>query len=515
MEHRDVLLRVRGVTKTFGGVHALNGVDFELRRGEVHALLGENGAGKSTLINVLSAVLTEYGGRVEISGRPVNFHGPRDAQAAGVATIHQELDLVPDMTIAENLFLGREPRTALGMFDHRRLLRDAEAALDVAGVSLDPSRAVRSLRVGEQQLVMIAKALSLDARILIMDEPTSALAEAEVEHLFSVIRDLRSREVSVIYISHRMEELEKVADRATVLRDGKVVGTVEVAATPSRSLVEMMVGRPIGELFPVAGAETRDELLRVERLSVRPRKHRPGLSEPRDISLSVSRGEIVGLAGVMGSGRTELLETLFGAGPPGVRTGSVFLEGKELELTSPRRAISAGIGFVPEDRKNLGLVLEHSVNDNTTIAALRRFASGGLMVRSRERQAVERTISDLNIKASSRRAAVGTMSGGNQQKVLFGRQLLTRPRLLLLDEPTRGVDVGAKAEIYQLLAKLAEDGMGIVMASSELPELLGMCDRIVVLRSGTVAATFSASEASEEAVLEAAIATSEEEEVGR
>jgi ribose transport system ATP-binding protein len=393
------------------------------------------------------------------------------------------------------------------------LLRDAEAALEEAGISLDPSRKVRSLRVGERQMVEIARALSLDARILIMDEPTAALADAEVEHLFSVVRELRQREVSVIYISHRLEELEEVADRATVFRNGEVVGTVEVPKSTRGQLIRMMVGQPVSELYPDAGVEKEGELLRVEGLSVRPRRPKRGRSEPRDVSINVGRGEIVGLAGIMGSGRTELLETLFGMGASGARAGLVSLEGEELKLGSPRQAIAAGIGFVPEDRKELGLVLEQSVNSNTTIAALRRFARAGLMNGSREREAVDRTISDLNIRASGRNALVRTLSGGNQQKVLFGRQLLIKPRLLLLDEPTRGVDVGAKAEIYRLLSGLAADGMGILMASSELPELLGMCDRIYVLRSGRIAAELKASEASQEAILEAATAGDEREAV--
>jgi ribose transport system ATP-binding protein len=318
--------------------------------------------------------------------------------------------------------------------------------------------------------------------------------------------------VSVIYISHRLEELEEIADRATVMRNGEVVGTVEVAGTPRSRLIRMMVGQPMSALFPDAEVGKGGELLRIERLSVEPRRPRPGRSEPRDISLRVDRGEIVGLAGLMGAGRTELLETLYGMGEPGVRTGSIFLEGRRYEPTSPRQAIAAGIGFVPEDRKDIGLVLGQSVNSNATLASLRRFSRAGLLDGARERQAVDRTISDLNIKTAGRAAAVGTLSGGNQQKVLFGRQLLIRPRLLLLDEPTRGVDVGAKAEIYQLLSDLAKEGMGILMASSELPELLGMCDRIVVLRSGGVAAELEASEASQEAILEAATSTERREE---
>jgi ribose transport system ATP-binding protein len=502
---RPPLLRMQGIAKRFGGVHALKGVDFELRHGEVHALLGENGAGKSTLINVLSGVFGDYEGTVEVGGEPVRFHRPAQAQAAGVATIHQELDLVPEMTVAENLFLGREPRTRLRLLDRGRLHRDARELLEHIGVTIDPARRLGSLRVGEQQLVEIAKALSLDARILVMDEPTSALADAEVDQLFTVIRDLRARDVGVLYVSHRLEELPAIADRATVLRDGGLAGTVEIGATSRQELIRMMVGQPLGELFPDADAETGEELV-LEELTVTPRRPRPGRSEPRGVSLRVRRGEVVGLAGLMGAGRTELLETLYGAGSPGQRSGRVVLEGREVDVTSPRQALAAGIGFVPEDRKDLGLVLGQSINSNITIAALRSFARAGLVKRGAEKRAVERSMSDMAIKAPGRLAAVRTLSGGNQQKVVFAKQLLTRPKLLLLDEPTRGVDVGAKAEIYRLLAGLSAEGLGILMASSELPELLGVCDRIVVLRAGAVALELDAREASQELILEAATA---------
>jgi ribose transport system ATP-binding protein len=498
------LLCMRGIAKRFGGVHALRGVDFELRAGEVHALLGENGAGKSTLINVLSGVFADYDGAVEIDGRPVAFHRPAHAQAAGVATIHQELDLVPEMTVAENLFLGREPRTRLGLLDRRRLMRESRDVLGQIGVPIEPARRLGSLRVGEQQLVEIAKALSLDARILVMDEPTSALADAEVEQLFDVIRDVRRRNVGVIYVSHRLQELPSIADRATVLRDGRVAGTVGVDERSRGELIRMMVGTTLAHLFPEGTARLGDELLVVDRLTVTPRRHRPGRSEPRGISLRVRRGEVIGLAGVMGSGRTELLETLFGAGSPGRRSGSVLFEGRELDVRSPRGALAAGIGLVPEDRKEHGLVLEQSVTSNVTIAALRQFARAGIVRGAQERRAVARAIRDVGIKAAGRMAAVRTLSGGNQQKVVFAKQLLTRPRLLLLDEPTRGVDVGAKAEIYRLLAELADEGMGILMASSELPELIGVCNRILVLRAGSVVLEVDAREATQEMLLEAA-----------
>ena len=337
-----------------------------------------------------------------------------------------------------------------------------------------------------------------------MDEPTSALAEAEVEQLFSVVRDLRAQGVGVIYVSHRLDELPEVADRATVFRDGEVVGTVSVSEASQGELIRMMVGRPIAELFPKGEVTVGDEALLVEGLTVVPHRPKPGRAEPRDVSFSVRAGEIVGLAGLMGAGRTELLETLFGDGVPGAHTGSVTLAGVPLRPRSPRAAIDAGVGFVPEDRKALGLVLSQSVTQNVTIAALEHYARGGLVSAGRERTAVGRVIGDLGIKASTGAAAVRTLSGGNQQKVVFAKQLLIEPRLLLLDEPTRGVDVGAKAEIYRLLSKLAGDGMAILLASSELPELLGVCDRILVLRRGAIAREFDAATATQEALLDAA-----------
>jgi len=500
----DVLLSMRGIVKSFGGIRALQDADFELRRGEVHALLGQNGAGKSTLVNIMSGVYVDYEGDIELDGTPVSFRAPAQAQAAGVATIHQELDLVPEMTIAENLYLGREPRTFFGTCDTKRMLRDAAEVLTNAGIDLNPARRISSLRVGEQQLVEIAKALSVNARILIMDEPTSALATAEVQRLFDVVRDVRRRGVSVLYISHRLEELAEIADRATVMRNGKVIDTVPIAGTPPSVLIQLMVGQRLEQLFPPTAVHETEELLRVDRLTITPRRPVEGRREPEDISLVVRHGEIVGLAGLMGAGRTELLETLFGVGPPGSRTGSTRLDNADVTIRSAREAIAAGIGFVSEDRKISGLALGQSVRSNMSLAALGRFTSYGVVRPKNEGAVVKAMAETLRLKAASHGIPVGTLSGGNQQKVVFGRQLMTKPRLLLLDEPTRGVDVGAKAEIYRLLAELTEKGMGILMASSELPELLGTCHRIVVLREGSVVGDFESSQTGEEEILEAA-----------
>lgn len=500
-----------GIAKRFGGVHALRGVDLTLRAGEVHALLGENGAGKSTLINILSGVVTDYDGQISIDGKPVRFAGPAAAQAAGIATIHQELDLVPALSVAENLVLGREPRTRLRTLDRRAMARAARDWLGPLGADIDPRRPVGSLRVGEQQLVEIAKALSLDARVLIMDEPTAALADAEVRRLMATIRALRDRGVAIVYISHRLEEIEHIADRATVLRNGEVAGTLRPDRADRQRIITLMVGRPAEALFKAGSAgagvpaPAGPPVLEVGDLVVRPRVRRPGRCEPAGVSLTVHAGEIVGLAGLMGAGRTELLETLYGAGPPGRRTGLLRLAGHPYAPRGPRRALRAGVGFVPEDRRRSALVLEHPVGRSIVLAALRRLSTAGVVRSGRERDAVRQQVAALAIRTPSSTAPVGALSGGNQQKVVFARHLLTRPRLLLLDEPTRGVDVGAKAEIYRLLRRLADDGMGILLASSELPELTGVCDRIVVLRRGRAVAELPADGCTGEDILTAAM----------
>ncbi|MEH1014370.1 sugar ABC transporter ATP-binding protein [Micromonospora sp. CPCC 206060] len=491
----QVIVAMTGIAKRFGGVHALRVVDLTLRAGEVHALLGENGAGKSTLINVLSGVVTDYEGDISVRGVAVRFASPAAAQAAGIATIHQELDLVPALSVAENLVLGREPRTRLRTLDRRAMTRTARDWLEPLGVDIDPRRPVGSLRVGEQQLVEIAKALSLDARVLIMDEPTAALADAEVRRLMSTIHALRERGVAVVYISHRLEEIEHIADQATVLRNGEVAGTLRPEHADRQRIITLMVGRPTEALFdpgPRTTGPAPPPLLVVENLAVRPRVTRPGRCEPAGVSLTVRTGEIVGLAGLMGAGRTELLETLYGAGPAGRHTGAVRLAGRPYAPRGPRSALRAGVGFVPEDRRRSALVLDHPVGQSIVLAALRRLTTAGIVRRGRERNAVREQVAALAIKTPSAAAPVGALSGGNQQKVVFARHLLTRPRLLLLDEPTRGVDIGAKAEIYRLLRRLAADGMGILLASSELPELTGVCDRIVVLRRGRAVAELAA-----------------------
>lgn len=505
MPKAAALVRMSRIGKRYGGVQACRDIDFTLGAGEVHALLGENGAGKSTLMKILSGDVTGYDGWIEIDGRRVSFTGPTEAQGAGIAMIHQELDLVPGLPVADNIFLGRELRTRLRTVDRRRMEREARALLERSGVALDPRRPVGELRVGEQQLVTIAKAISLDARVLIMDEPTSALTTSEVERLFVVIRELRRSGVGIVYISHRMEEIAKVADRATVLRNGENVASFDPRALSTADVVEAMVGRPVQTLFTTPDSATGDELLRVESLQLTPRRPRPGRQDPAGISLSVRAGEIVGLAGLLGSGRTELLETLYGVAPGGTRSGRIVLQGKVIRPTAPRHALKLGIGFVPEDRRTSGLVLFHSILANTVVSSLPAYGRLGVVARRMERAASVRMADRLRLKFGRLQDEVGTLSGGNQQKVVFGRMLLTEPRLLLLDEPTRGVDVGAKAEIYRLLGELAGQGIGVLLASSELPELVGVCDRVVVLRDGRDVASFNTSESSESDLLAAAM----------
>ncbi|WP_232663986.1 sugar ABC transporter ATP-binding protein [Pseudonocardia sp. TRM90224] len=478
-----LLVEMLGIGKAYGGVQACSDVTFTVRAGEVHALLGENGAGKSTLMRILSGDVAADTGTVSLDGRPVRFSSPVDAQRAGIAMIHQELDLVPGLSVADNIFLGREPRTRLGTVDRRRAHRETRELLRRTGIALDPRRPVGELRTGEQQLVVIAKALSLEARVLIMDEPTSALSPVEVEQMFTVIAELRRAGTGIVYISHRMEEIGRIADRATVLRNGAVVAEFDPRAMTAAQAAEAMVGRSVQTLFRNRSAEAGDEVLRVVDLAVR--RARPGRREPDGVSLTVRRGEVVGLGGLLGSGRTELLETLFGAGSRQWR-GEILLDGQRVRPRSPRQALRLGMAFVPEDRRVAGLAVDHSVHANAVLSIVERLALLGVVRRSRETGAVRRIVRELAIKLGSIRDLVGTLSGGNQQKVVFGRALLSEPRLLLLDEPTRGVDIGAKSEIYQLLGKAAAEGIGVLLASSELAELVGVCDRVVVLRAGRV-----------------------------
>jgi ribose transport system ATP-binding protein len=499
------LVEMIGISKSYGGVRACRDIDLTVRAGEVHALLGENGAGKSTLMRVLSGDVTDYDGQILVAGSPARFAAPVDAQRAGIAMIHQELDLVPGLSVAENIFLGRELRTRVGSVDRRRMNSITRELLERCGIDLDPRRPVGELRTGEQQLVTIAKALSLDAKVLIMDEPTSALSSVEVEQMFTVISELRRAGAGIVYISHRMDEIGRIADRATVLRNGAVVAGFDARELTAEKAAEAMVGRPVQAMFRTRTVEPGEEVLRVTDLVLRPRRDRPGRREPNGISVTVRRGEIVGLGGLLGSGRTEFLETLFGAGTRGTMHGAIEFRGRPVRPRGPRQALGLGIAFVPEDRRIAGLAIDHSVLANTVLSIVDRIAAAGVVPRARETGAVRRIVDELKVKLGSVNDPVGTLSGGNQQKVVFGRMLLTEPTLLLLDEPTRGVDVGAKAEIYALLGRAAEQGIGVLMASSELAELVGVCDRVVVLSGGRSVRELDTSHAGEADLLAASM----------
>jgi ABC-type sugar transport system ATPase subunit len=496
---------MRDCAKSFPGVRALRGVSIAVAAGEVRALLGENGAGKSTLMNILDGVFSDYEGQILVDGRPVQIHAPRTAQQLGISMIHQELHLVPELSIAENIFLGREPRTAIGTVDRARMRREAAALLAELDLELPPSRLVRLCRLAEQQLIEVAKALSLDARILIMDEPTSALADAEIQQLFKVIRRLSGRGVAVIYISHRLEELFAIADSVTVLRDGELIGTRPMAGVDRAELIRMMVGRPLAEFFvkDEAPEALGEDCLRVTGLRLAGDRD-AGRRELRDISFHVRCGEVVGLAGLMGAGRTEVLETIFGVHPRRLVRGEVAIRGRAVTIRSPRQAIREGLAFLTEDRKGQSLTTMQSVRFNVTLASLRRIMRWFGLDRRRERRIVLDQIQRLRIKTPSPATEVNNLSGGNQQKVALAKSLLTEPKVVLMDEPTRGIDVGAKAEIYGLINRLARSGAGILMVSSEMPELLAMCDRILVLCEGRLTAELSREEATQERILHAA-----------
>ena len=487
---RGPLLAMHSVVKSFGGAQALRGVDFDLERGEIHALLGENGAGKSTLMNILSGVIEPDQGEILIDGSPVRFADPRAAQAAGVATIFQELDLVPSLDVTANLFLGRE-LTRAGVLDRGAMRRAARTKLDAIGFDVDIDQPVGELSVGRRQIVAIAKALTYASRILVMDEPTAALTTVEVQRLFAVMRDIAKRGVGIVYISHRLEEVPRVADRVTVLRDGIVAGTA-LPTAPQSDLVSLLVGRALTELYPRRSGAFGNRILRLERAAYRPRRHRAGWCAPRSVSLEVRAGEIVGLAGIMGAGRTELLSTLYGAGGPGVWSGLVEVVDRSAKLTSIPKARRAGIAFVSDDRRGAGLMLRDSISRNLVASVLRLVSPFFVMSKSREAKLARQAITAFDVRPPRPELAVGALSGGNQQKVALAKEVLGEPRLLLLDEPTRGVDVGAKSEIYARVRELAAQGVGILVASSEMPELIGLCDRIFVLRSGRTVAEFPA-----------------------
>ena len=494
MDERTVL-QMKGVKKYFPGVRALDGVDFELKKGEIHALLGENGAGKSTLIKILTGIYSMTEGSIHIKGEEVHMKSVKDARDNRIAAIHQEICLVPYISVARNVYLGRELKTKLGLMDDKTMEEETQKLLDRLGMDIDASKEVRQYSIAQQQLIEIAKALALDAEILLMDEPTSSLTEKEVTKLFDTIRRLKDNGTSIIYISHRMEELFQLSDRVTVLRDGQYIGTYVTKDTTREELVAAMVGRQLTEFYVKDSVPQEEVFLEVKNLS------REGVFQ--DVSFALRRGEILGVSGMVGAGRSEVARAIVGIDPK--NSGEVLLEGKTLNIQKPIDAINAGIVLIPENRKEEGLVLENSVRFNTTLAVLKEFIRGIFWNRKKEEDIVDSHIKSLNIRTPHQEQLILNLSGGNQQKVVIAKWLATQPKVLIMDEPTRGVDVGAKAEIYTIMNSLAKQGISIIMISSELPEIINMSDRVLVMREGKLAGILDKDEIGQEQIMRYAV----------
>lgn len=491
-----MLLRLAGISKSFGGVQALKQVLFELRAGEVHALVGENGAGKSTLIKIITGAVQPDAGSMELDGQPVVHNDPVAARKLGIAAIYQQPALFPDLTVAENIAIGLEEGGVWRYIRWRERRRRAKQLLDRVGASIHPDTIASDLTMPQQQLVEIARALGAQAKVLIMDEPTASLSEREAEKLFLVIRELRNCGVGVIYISHRLDELFNIADHVTVLRDGAFVATRMIQEVDKGELIRLMVGRELTSVFPKQNVPIGEPVLQLNGLGCQ-------ASGVHRIDLAVRAGEIVGLAGLVGAGRTELARVLFGLTP--ADAGQIILRGKPVTVSSPEHAIELGIAYLPEDRRRHGVVLDLPIMANTSLAILRQLTGRGRLNFARERSLAREMVARLAIKTPSIQTPVGHLSGGNQQKVALSRWLATNPSVLILDEPTQGVDVGAKAEIHKLMGDLARRGLAIVLISSELPEILGMSDRVAVLRSGTIVQTFDRADATQERILSLAL----------
>jgi ABC-type sugar transport system ATPase subunit len=501
----QVVLEAHGISKSFPGVKALEEVNLTLRRGRLTALLGENGAGKSTLMNILAGVFPPDIGTIRLHGREVRFANTRAAQDAGIAMIFQELNLIPNLTIAENLFLGREPRTRVGFLASTVMNRNAATLLERLDLRVPPTISAGSLRVGQQQVVEIARALSCDARVIIMDEPTSALSDREITVLFERIAGLKRDGVAVVYITHKLDEVERIGDDAVVLRDGRVVGAAPVADLSHDEIVRMMVGRDRIDLYQKTSGPAEPEVLRVEGITL-PHPDRPGDFLVHKVSFQVRRGEVLGIFGLMGAGRTELLETLFGLHAD-CASGEIFIGGQRAAIRSPADAIRHGLALAPEDRKREGIILEMTVAANTSLASLHRIERFGMLMNRAEYELVTQALQRFRVKTPSIQQLIRNLSGGNQQKVILAKWLATKPVVLLLDEPTRGIDVHAKKEIYTLIDELARGGLAVVLVSSELTEILALSDRIMVLSEGRKTMEVERELASEEALMKAALPT--------
>ncbi|MEH6905131.1 D-xylose ABC transporter ATP-binding protein [Bacillus sp. AFS006103] len=489
------VIEMKGISKAFSGNRVLDQVDFQLLRGEIHALMGENGAGKSTLIKILTGIYERDAGKVFIKGKEVHFKNPKEAEQMGIAVIHQELNIIPYLTVYENMFLGKELTVGrFGITRDKEMKKKTKEYLDRLGIEIDPNTEAGNLSVGQQQMIEIARAVAANTEVLIMDEPTAALTDREIEALFKVIDSLKKQGVGIVYISHRMEEIFQICDRISVLRDGQFIDSKEVAKTNFDEIVKLMVGRQLGERFPERNTKIGQERFKVENLTSK------GSFE--NISFSVHQGEIVGVAGLMGAGRSEIMQAIFGY--RALDGGKMFIDGKEVTIKSPYEAITAGIAFVTEDRKSQGLILDLSVRENLSITTLDKISNKSVVSSKTEISLVDEMIEKLHVKTSGREISVKSLSGGNQQKIVIGKWLGIHPKILILDEPTRGVDVGAKKEIYQLMNDLTKQGVSIIMVSSELPEILGMSDRVLVIHEGKLANVLNKSEATQENIMQSA-----------
>ena len=484
-------IEMRGINKAFGSNQVLKDAGFPLKDGEVHALMGENGAGKSTLMKILTGVYTKDAGTIYVDGQEVSYKNPQEAEKAGIVFIYQELNVLFDLTVEENLFMGKEITKHFGICDKKAMRAKAQEIMDRMGVNIPIDAVMSDLSVGQQQMVEICKALMVDAKVLIMDEPTAALTQSETEVLFEVMNSLRSKGVSIVYISHRMEEIFELCDRITILRDGQYIDTKYIKDITMDDVVQMMIGREIGERFPSRNVAIGGEVLRVEDLT-----HEKFF---RNVNFSVRAGEVLGVSGLMGAGRTEIMQAIFG-NLPGV-TGKIFIEGQEISIRNPRQAIAAGIGFITEDRKTEGLLLEKSIAENIELANLGKVSKSSVLSAKKGTELVKRGISEFRIKCFGPEHECGNLSGGNQHKVVLAKWIYTDPKILILDEPTRGVDIGAKKEIYSVINALAAKGGAVIMVSSELPEVLGMSDRIMVVHEGKVTGIIDAATADQAKVM--------------
>ncbi|MBR5306531.1 MAG: sugar ABC transporter ATP-binding protein [Oscillospiraceae bacterium] len=484
-------IEMRGINKSFGSNQVLKDAGFLLKDGEVHALMGENGAGKSTLMKILTGVYTKDAGTVLVDGVEVNYKNPQEAEKAGIVFIYQEINSLFDLTVEENLFMGKEITKGFGICDKKAMRAKAQEVMDRLGVSIPIDAVMGDLSVGQQQMVEICKALMVDAKVLIMDEPTAALTQSETEVLFEVMKGLVEKGVSIVYISHRMEEIFELCDRITILRDGSYIGTEYIKDITMDDVVKMMIGREIGERFPQRDVTLGEEVIRVENLS-HPRYF-------KDVNFSVRAGEVLGVSGLMGAGRTEVMHAIFGNMPEA--TGKIFIDGKEVSITNPREAIAAGIGFITEDRKTEGLLLEKPISDNIEVANLKKVSIRNILNPKKQVELVKKGIEEFRIKCFGPQHECHNLSGGNQQKVVLAKWIYTEPKILILDEPTRGVDIGAKKEIYSVINDLATKGVAVILVSSELPEVLGMSDRIMVVHEGHVTGIIDAATADQEKVM--------------